>query len=52
MTTDTAATERRELEPQTRTCEMCQEERRVSGKVGPVLIKEPCPNKCAAGYAL
>jgi hypothetical protein len=33
-----------------RRCEVCQELRRVIAKVGPLLIKEPCPNKCATGY--
>jgi hypothetical protein len=39
-----------EQETGERRCEACQETRRVIGKVGPLLIKEPCPNKCAAGY--
>jgi len=37
--------------PLERRCEACQEMRRVIARVGPLLIKEPCPHKCAAGYA-
>jgi hypothetical protein len=39
-----------EQETGERRCEVCQELRRVIDKVGPLLIKEPCPNKCATGY--
>ncbi len=39
-----------EEERRERPCVVCHEVRRIVGKVGPLLIKEPCPNKCAAGY--
>lgn len=37
-----------ETEPKERPCEVCQEIRCVVRRVGPLLVKAPCPNKCGA----
>lgn len=37
--------------PEHRRCAVCRHIRRVIAKVGPLLIKEPCPNGCGSGYA-
>jgi len=37
-------------ESPTRACLVCSEQRRIVGKVGPLEIKENCPNKCGIGY--
>lgn len=33
-----------------RECLMCERVWKVIKKVGPLLIKEPCPNNCSTGY--
>lgn len=33
-----------------RACLLCGRDCRVVRKVGPLTLKEPCPNKCGAGY--
>ena len=43
---DTRPTEQGETRP----CLLCERAVLVVGKVGPIDIKEPCPNKCATGY--
>ena len=35
--------------PTKRRCEVCQEMRLIIAKIGPLSIKEPCPNQCGRG---
>lgn len=39
-----------EGEQQRRECLMCGRDCAIVRKVGPLELKEPCPNKCGAGY--
>jgi len=38
-------------ELQRRECLLCGRDCAIVRKVGPLLIKEPCPNACTEGYA-
>lgn len=52
MTMNTTNTDQQVAQSETleRSCLMCDAVRLVIAKVGPLEVKEPCPNVCKGGY--